>query len=209
MSADTFPQYIRIAYFLASRIAEGDFPIGKRLSGRSKLSSEYQVSPETMRRALQILADMKVVEVKGQSGVYVLSTDNARRCAENLEEQLDRREKAAKLRHLLEEHDETGRRILEVCTEVLESETFSTVAEQRLPNYQVRISEDSDKIGRSLAFLQFWQATGATIVAIRRGYNTMISPGPHAELYGGDYVIFVGAPDVVDKVKAFLNPEDC
>ena len=63
MSADTFPQYIRIAYFLASRIAEGDFPIGKRLSGRSKLSSEYQVSPETMRRALQILADMKVVEV--------------------------------------------------------------------------------------------------------------------------------------------------
>ena len=79
MSADTFPQYIRIAYFLASRIAEGDFPIGKRLSGRSKLSSEYQVSPETMRRALQILADMKVVEVKGQSGVYVLSTDNARR----------------------------------------------------------------------------------------------------------------------------------
>ena len=209
MSADTFPQYIRIAYFLASRIAEGDFPIGKRLSGRSKLSSEYQVSPETMRRALQILADMKVVEVKGQSGVYVLSTDNARRCAENLEEQLDRREKAAKLRHLLEEHDETGRRILEVCTEVLERETFSTVAEQRLPNYQVRISEDSDKIGRSLASLQFWQATGATIVAIRRGYNTMISPGPHAELYGGDYVIFVGAPDVVDKVKAFLNPEDC
>ena len=209
MSADTFPQYIRIAYFLASRIAEGDFPICKRLSGRSKLSSEYQVSPETMRRALQILADMKVVEVKGQSGVYVLSTDNARRCAENLEEQLDRREKAAKLRHLLEEHDETGRRILEVCTEVLESETFSTVAEQRLPNYQVRISEDSDKIGRSLASLQFWQATGATIVAIRRGYNTMISPGPHAELYGGDYVIFVGAPDVVDKVKAFLNPEDC
>ena len=209
MSADTFPQYIRIAYFLASRIAEGDFPIGKRLSGRSKLSSEYQVSPETMRRALQILADMKVVEVKGQSGVYVLSTDNARRCAENLEEQLDRREKAAKLRHLLEEHDETGRRILEVCTEVLESETFSTVAEQRLPNYQVRISEDSDKIGRSLASLQFWQATGATIVAIRRGYNTMISPGPHAELYGGDFVIFVGAPDVVDKVKAFLNPEDC
>ena len=93
MSADTFPQYIRIAYFLASRIAEGDFPIGKRLSGRSKLSSEYQVSPETMRRALQILADMKVVEVKGQSGVYVLSTDNARRCAENLEEQLDRRER--------------------------------------------------------------------------------------------------------------------
>lgn len=207
MSTDTFPQYIRIAYFLASRIAEGDFPIGKRLSGRSKLSSEYQVSPETMRRALQILADMKVVEVKGQSGVYVLSTDNARRCAENLEEQLDRREKAAKLRHLLEEHDETGRRILEVCTDVLESETFSTVAEQRLPNYQVRISEDSDKIGRNLASLQFWQATGATIVAIRRGYNTMISPGPHAELYGGDYVIFVGTPDVVDKVKAFLNPE--
>lgn len=209
MSTETFPQYIRIAYFLASRIAEGDFPIGKRLSGRTKLSSEYQVSPETMRRALQILADMKVVEIKEQSGVYVLSTDNARRCARKLEEQLDRREKATELRNLLEQHDETSRRILEVCTDILENETFSTVSEQRLPNYQVRIAEDSDKIGRNLASLQFWQATGATIVAIRRGYNTMISPGPYAELYGGDYVIFVGPPEVVGKVEIFLNSEDC
>lgn len=208
MSTENFPQYLRIAYFLASRIAEGDFPIGKRLSGRSKLSSEYQVSPETMRRALQILSDMKVVEVKGQSGVYVLSTDNAKRCAQNLEEQLDRREKAAQLRQLLEQHEETGRKILEVCTDVLESETFSTVSEQRLPNYQVRISDDSDKIGRTLASLQFWQATGATIAAIRRGYNTMISPGPDAELYGGDYVIFVGPPEVEEKVKVFLNSKE-
>lgn len=207
MSSESFPQYIKIAYSLASRIAEGDFAVGERLSGRSKLSSEYHVSPETVRRALQILADMKVVEVKEQSGVYVLSLDNARRCAQNLTEQMDTREKAARLRMLMEQQEETGRQILEACTGILDSKVFPTEQERRLPNYEVRVSPESDKIGRNLASLHFWQATGATIVAIRRGCNTMVSPGPDAELYGGDYVVFVGTAGVVEKVNAFLNPE--
>ncbi len=50
--------------------------------GRSVTSSEYSVSPETIRRALKRLADMKVVSVKPQSGAAVLSADSARRYLE-------------------------------------------------------------------------------------------------------------------------------
>ena len=79
-------QYLHIARDLAARISKGEFPEGGKLFGRSMLASEYRVSPETIRRALRLLADMKVVEIKAQSGAKVLSTDNAKRYIANFEE---------------------------------------------------------------------------------------------------------------------------
>jgi len=73
MDNDTLPQYIQIALSIARRIAGGDVPEGAKISGRSKLSSEYNVSPETIRKAVRLLGDMRVVDVREQSGVYVLS----------------------------------------------------------------------------------------------------------------------------------------
>ena len=65
-------QYLQIAADVASRVAAGDLPEGERLFGRSVMASEYGVSPETIRRALRMLADMKVIDVKPQSGAVVL-----------------------------------------------------------------------------------------------------------------------------------------
>ena len=72
-------QYLQIALDLAGRVARGELPEGSRVYGRSVMASEYNVSPETIRRALRLLADMKVVEVKPQSGAVVLSADTDRR----------------------------------------------------------------------------------------------------------------------------------
>jgi DNA-binding GntR family transcriptional regulator len=57
----TPPQYLQIAQDLATRISKGKLEEGSTLYGRSVMSSEYNVSPETIRRALRLLADMKVV----------------------------------------------------------------------------------------------------------------------------------------------------
>ena len=73
MENEELPQYMRIAVSVAGRIADGQLAEGEKLSGRSKLSSEYQVSPETIRKSVQLLRDMQVVTVKEQSGVYVRS----------------------------------------------------------------------------------------------------------------------------------------
>ena len=70
-------QYLQIALDLAGRVARGEFPEGSRIYGRSVMASEYNVSPETIRRALRLLADMQVVEIRPQSGVVVLSASNA------------------------------------------------------------------------------------------------------------------------------------
>ena len=82
-------QYLQIALDIAQRIAKGELPEGSRIYGRSLMASEYNVSPETVRRALRLLADMKVVEVKPQSGAVVLSADSAQRYIENFEESAD------------------------------------------------------------------------------------------------------------------------
>ena len=71
-------QYLQIALDLATRIAQGELTEGSRIYGRSVLASEYGVSPETIRKALRLLADMKVVDVKPQSGAVVLSAGTSK-----------------------------------------------------------------------------------------------------------------------------------
>lgn len=204
MDNEGLTQYTRIAISLAERIASGQLKEGEKLSGRSKLSPEYNVSPETIRRTLRLLADMKVVEVKEQSGVYVLSADNARRYLHNFADQTDIRGKQQQLKELLVRQEHLNRQMAALCRDILD-ETSQTP--DALPNYYCRIPDDWPHSGTTVGALRFWQATGATIVAIRRGLSYIVSPGPYAELYAGDAVIFVGGVKVREAVSHFFaNP---
>lgn len=204
MDNEGLTQYTRIAISLAERIASGQLKEGEKLSGRSKLSPEYNVSPETIRRTLRLLADMKVVEVKEQSGVYVLSADNARRYLHNFADQTDIRGKQQQLKELLVRQEHLNRQMAALCRDILD-ETSQTP--DALPNYYCRIPDDWPHSGTTVGALRFWQATGATIVAIRRGLSYIVSPGPYAELYAGDAVIFVGGVKAREAVSYFFaNP---
>ena len=204
MDNEGLTQYTRIAISLAERIASGQLKEGDKLSGRSKLSPEYNVSPETIRRTLRLLADMKIVEVKEQSGVYVLSADNARRYLHNFADQTDIRGKQQQLKELLVRQEHLNRQMAALCRDILD-ETSQTP--DALPNYYCRIPDDWPHSGTTVGALRFWQATGATIVAIRRGLSYIVSPGPYAELYAGDAVIFVGGVKAREAVSHFFaNP---
>lgn len=204
MDNEGLTQYTRIAISLAERIASGQLKEGDKLSGRSKLSPEYNVSPETIRRTLRLLADMKVVEVKEQSGVYVLSADNARRYLHNFADQTDIRGKQQQLKELLVRQEHLNRQMAALYRDILD-ETSQTP--DALPNYYCRIPDDWPHSGTTVGALRFWQATGATIVAIRRGLSYIVSPGPYAELYAGDAVIFVGGVKAREAVSHFFaNP---
>ncbi len=71
------PKYIKIAIDIAQRIYNNEFKVGEKVRGRSTLSSKYNVSPETIRRAVSLLKDMQVVEVTEKSGIYIKSVENA------------------------------------------------------------------------------------------------------------------------------------
>ena len=200
MDNDGLTQYMRIAISVAERIAAGELREGEKISGRSKLSSEYEVSPETVRRAIQLLSDMRVVAVKEQSGVYVLSADNAKRYLQNFENRADLMSKRRKLRELIEEKEALNRRMGELCQSILQPA-------ETLPTFSCRVPDGWYGIGKNLGDLRFWQATGATVAAIRRGTTDILSPGPYAELYAGDTVIFVGEKKAKEAVERFLNTE--
>ena len=115
MENDALPQYMRIARSIAQRIADGELMEGEKLSGRSKLSSEYNVSPETIRKAVQVLQDRAVVIVREQSGVYVLSAELARQCLAGFKDGGGLIGKKHRLRQLLEQQQALGRELQELC----------------------------------------------------------------------------------------------
>lgn len=197
-------QYLQIAVDVATRVANGDLEEGCRLFGRSMMASEYSVSPETIRRALRLLADMKVIDVKPQSGAVVLSRDNAKRYIENFGESADSRALRRQMHEILEEYSDLNQRLADVSAALIQSrETFASAAEP-LPNYEVSIPPDSPLIGKSIGTLKFWQSTGGTIVAIRRRQKVILSPGPYAELYDGDVIVLVGPPAAAEAARKFV-----
>ena len=71
------PAYMQVARDIAGRIAAGEIREGERFSGRSLMSSQYNVSPETIRRALGLLAEMDVVSMRQNVGAEVKSRERA------------------------------------------------------------------------------------------------------------------------------------
>ena len=201
-------QYLQIALDLARRIAKGELAEGSRVYGRSVMASEYNVSPETIRRALRLLADMKVVEVKPQSGAVVLSADSARRYIENFEESADVRALRQQLKELMAEYADLSHRLSDTVTALVKSRDTFAAAGEPLPNYEVPIPKGSPLIGQSIGALKFWQSTGGTIVAIRRGQTVILSPGPYAELYDGDVLVLVGSPAAVEAAHNLIAPKE-
>ena len=114
----------------------------------------------------------------------------------------------AQLKSLLEEHEQLSRRLTETVTALIKSrETFAAAGEP-LPNYEVPVPKDSPLIGKSIGALKFWQSTGGTIVAIRRGQTVILSPGPYAELYGGDIIVLVGNPAAAEAAHHLVSAKE-
>lgn len=201
-------QYLQIALDLSRRVAAGELPEGSRIYGRSVMASEYNVSPETIRRALRLLADMKVVEVKPQSGAVVLSADSARRYIENFEEGADLRSLRLQLKDLMGEYSDLHRRMGEAVNALIKRRDAFAAAGEPLPNYEVIVPPDSPCLGKSVGALKFWQSTGATIAAIRRGQTVILSPGPYAELYAGDAVILIGSPAAAEAAHNLIAAKE-
>lgn len=196
------PHYLKIALDLARRIARTELPEGSQLYGRSLLASEYNVSPETIRRAVRLLANMEVVAVKPQSGVVVLSIEKARRYIANFEETAGEQALRNQLKALSEEHETLGRK-LSATVEAL-SKRWEVSPETPFPNYEIQVPKESPLIGKTIGESQFWQCTGGTIVAIRRGRNLILSPGPYMEFNGGDVIILVGSTAAVTAARKLV-----
>lgn len=199
------PIYSRIALDLATRIARGEIKEGTKLSGRSLTASQYRVSPETVRRAFQLLSDMEIVETRKNSGTVVISKSNAAEYVKKFETKADMALLLTKLNKLFDERDALNDRISEMIKQIIDiSERFRN--SDPLRSYEFHIPIGSPIVGKTIADSMFWQNTGATIVALRQDNKIILSPGPYAIFSEGDTIIASGETDITDRVETFINP---
>lgn len=198
------PRYINIAIDVAEKIAAEEFIQNQKIKGRSTLAGGYNVSPETIRKAMTLLAELDVVQIFPNSGVIIKSKDkavdflNKFSSKENL---LSIREKIKKLiyeRNLLNlEIDNNIDLILENFTQLKNIEPIK--------HYEYAIKQNSKIIDKTISELKFWQNTGATIVGVLRNKEMLVSVGPYFSFSANDVIIFVGIEDVKLRVQNFCN----
>lgn len=198
------PVYAQIALDIASRIAKGDLKENSKVYGRSVMSSEYGVSPETIRRAMKLLEDMKIVDIKQNSGAIVLSSKNAKLYVEKFGEQNNIRSMQKRLADYIKQQEDLNRQIIDLANSIVRiNDKYSET--NPFTNYEVVIPPNSSTIGHTLAELNFWQETRATVIAIRRDDKVILSPGPYILFDSGDTIIFVGDIPSIQAVTDLIN----
>jgi len=196
--------YEKIALDIANRIVRREIAEGVTLSGRSVMSSEYGVSPETIRRSFSLLEEMEVVEVMHNRGVSVVSRENAKKYITKYGKNNDNRKLLIQIRQVLHEREQIDKELFTLAKDLIEAnDRFS--ASNPFPTYEYTISEDSLAIGDTLGTLNFWQKTGGTVIAIRREGSILLSPGPDLGLQIHDILIFVGNQEAFSKTKKLLD----
>ncbi|MCC3371623.1 TrkA C-terminal domain-containing protein [Cohnella sp. REN36] len=196
--------YKSIALDIAQRIVSGEFPVRSKISGRSLLAGQYRVSPETIRKAIGLLKDENIVSVSQGKEIIIISDQNAYDYITKHNYLKSAYSLKQDLQLLLVQKKEIDRKFEALLSNIID-------ASDRLQNLkpyhpvEVKVTERSHVVGMTIANLQFWQNTGATIVALRRGTQVSISPGPHVILLENDVLVVVGDGQVQARTEAFIQ----
>lgn len=197
------PRYLKIAVDLSARIASGDIAEGERLKGRSVLSTEYNVSPETIRRAVSILSDKKVVHIVLGSGIVISSKENAIRFLKSFKDDETAEGLRAKLSRSIRERNALDSEIESAFSQIIELYKFRR--SDLITPVEVELPRGSHMIGRSIGELEVWHNTGATVIGVIQEKKIIISPGPYYEFAKGDRILIVGDENVVKRFHSFIN----
>ncbi|MGF7143874.1 K+/H+ antiporter YhaU regulatory subunit KhtT [Anaerotaenia torta] len=200
------PKYQQIAADIAAKIACGDYPEGEKIYVRSALASQYGVSSETARRAVSVLADMKIVEITKGSGVLIKSRKQAVDFINKFDSVRQMSDLKKYIMDGLNQQIAQSTNLKEMVSELMyKTERFRVV--NPFSPFEVEITGQASSAGRSISETQFWHNTSATIIAIRRGEEIIISPGPYAVMTEGDILYYVGDENCHERVKNFLYPD--
>lgn len=188
----TQSRYSEIAVWIAERIVQGQYAEGEKISARTSLSSSFKASAETVRKALSMLADLEIVEARQKSGFYVRSRSKA---AEFVNHHLHVRT-MNDLRQELKLNVSRQRKELqdlENTLEELEQVMDRSRMDLAFSPCELTITGECRFLNASIRDIQLWEHTGATVVAIAKDGELIISPGPLAVLEEGNVLYFVGS----------------
>jgi len=202
---NTTARYIKIAQDICNRIISGEYTENSILKGRSILASYYKVSPETIRKSVNLLSRENIVLIKRGVGIYVISVLHAKQFAEKWKDETLVQNKYDNLVDLLDEKKELDTKIDTAIKDMKDSFNYQT--NESVEMLQMDIPENSWIDGKKVGGVYFYNYTEATIVAVvkKDGGTALASPGPDFILNGGDKLIFVAKDkQTFDRVASFL-----
>ncbi|HYE82503.1 MAG TPA: TrkA C-terminal domain-containing protein [Clostridia bacterium] len=203
----TAAKYEKIALDIAYGIINGEWKTGEMVKGRSTLSGKYGVSPETIRRALKLLEELQVVSVMEKKGILI----NSKEAADAFIKEYHSKDRILSLREditkLMDEKNVIEQLIFERLDSIIEQALLLRSIGIIYP-MELKISEKSHLIGKSIGEVHFWNHTGATIIGIIRSGRMHLSPGPRMVFYANDIILYVGNENNISGiVDEYVNRE--
>lgn len=197
------PTYEKIAIDIANRIYDGKFKVGERIHGRSTLASEYNVSPETVRRAIKILEDVEIVQSAKGSGVIIASRENAFKYISRFSQLESIKDLEKQTKALIKEREKLDEQLFETVQKILDHSGKLRHTNPIAP-FEVEIAPTCSHIGKTISEVKFWQNTGGTVIGIKRNHELIISPGPYVLMLEGDVLLIIGNEQAYERVIHFL-----
>lgn len=202
----TIPRYQQIAVEIAERIVENRYKEGEKIHARSTLASNFNVSPETARKAINVLVDLGIMDVRHGSGAYVASREKAQSYLAQYKDVHSIQELKSEILSSVERQQQE----LENFSGLLDTLVNQTKRIQQtapfLP-YEIQLDHTANHLDKSIKDLNIWQETGATVVALQHEDRLLLSPGPYVKFEAGETVFFVGDELVFQRMMNFFYPE--
>ncbi|AUM95004.1 TPA: GntR family transcriptional regulator [Clostridium botulinum] len=198
------PKYMKIAIDIAQKIYNNEFKVGEKVRGRSTLSSRYNVSPETIRRAVSLLKDMQVVEVTEKSGIYIKSVENAYLFIHRFNAKNNVKELRQRIKFLQKEKNKIEKEIDKYMDLILENSIqFENINLEDA--YEIVIYSNSYIVNKTISDTEFWKHTNGTIISVKRKDKMYISPGPYFRFEAGDIVRIICSEDDLNRAKNYIQ----
>lgn len=202
----TESRYHEIALMVAQRIVDGKYPLGEKIRSRTTIASNFGVSPETARKAVNLLADLEIVEVIHGSGVYVRSKEKASAFIARSQNLKQLTQTKQELRESIKRQQEELQTTLELIGK-LETESRRTQDSLTLVPFELVVTEAFKELGQTVGQLNLWHRTKATIMAVKRGEEMILSPGPVLMIEVGDIVYYIGDDQAKQMMELLFTGE--
>ncbi|BES64277.1 TrkA C-terminal domain-containing protein [Gottschalkiaceae bacterium SANA] len=197
-------RYIAIATDIASKIVSGEYQEKEKIRGRSTLASQYGVSTETIRRALRLLEEMKVIEVSSGWGIVIHSKANALAFVEKFRERESIRMLLQEMRKLDETRRNLDARQKELVAKLVDyAERYRSI--QVVQPHEIEILPGSHFIDQTISDLRIWQKTGVTVAAVSTRGQMILSPGPNYNFCEEDIIFAVGSREAEEKLVEYIK----
>lgn len=193
-------RYIKIAVDIATCIARGEYREGQKILGRSSLAGRYNVSPETIRRALAVLDERKIVQMQPGVGVIVCSQTAAENYLAEYGQRQILEDIQKGLNNYLQERRKLDQKIAQLTNELLEYTFKMATRYQRI--HEFRVEDNSPLIGKSLKEVEFRTLTGGTILSISRNGKEIVSPDANTIIKKDDVLTVVGPQESIEQSQA-------